>query len=82
MSYVVYVLQSLASGRLYIGHTNDLERRLHEHATGQSAYTRGRGPWELIYQVSFSSRSEAVRHELWLKGLKSRTRILEYVGAR
>ncbi|QXD15095.1 GIY-YIG nuclease family protein [Rhodocaloribacter litoris] len=32
----VYVRQSASSGRLYIGHTYNLERRLAEHNAGQT----------------------------------------------
>src|SRR5690606_12001083 len=46
MPFHVYILQSKTSGRLYIGHTQDLERRMQEHAAGQTRSTRGRGPWK------------------------------------
>jgi putative endonuclease len=66
-SYTVYVLQSIASGRLYIGQTNDLARRLREHRSGQTRSTRGRGPWEVIYWRTFPTRSEAVCYECELR---------------
>jgi len=50
----VYVLQSRASGRFYIGSTSDLSRRLAEHARRHSPYTRDRGPWELVYQEEYA----------------------------
>ncbi|MFW6106866.1 MAG: GIY-YIG nuclease family protein [bacterium] len=31
----VYILRSLRTGKLYVGHTKDLSRRLAEHNTGQ-----------------------------------------------
>ncbi len=67
----LYILQSLSTGRFYIGSTADLERRLQEHQRGHSPATRGRGPWRLVYEESFSSLIEARRRELQLKRWKS-----------
>jgi len=67
----VYILQSLSTGRFYVGSTVDLERRLAEHQRGHSPATRGRGPWRLVYQESFPSLIEARRRELQLKRCKS-----------
>ncbi len=82
MPFPVYVLQSEASGRLYIGQTQSLERRLAEHAAGQTKSTRGRGPWQLIYQCDFPTRSEAMQYERRLKSWENPTRILEHIAIR
>ena len=58
MTFTVYVLRSEASGRLYIGQTSDLKRRLREHAQGQTFSTRGRGPWVLLGQRAFETRAK------------------------
>ena len=68
----VYVLRSLKNGRLYIGSTNDLERRLAEHNSGKSKYTRSTRPFELVYQEDCKERVEARRRELFLKSGKGR----------
>jgi putative endonuclease len=70
--FYVYVLYSLSSGKHYIGQTIDLERRLLEHHQGIARYTRGRGPWELVLTEEFSTRSEAMRRELFLKSGQGR----------
>ncbi|HUU22456.1 MAG TPA: GIY-YIG nuclease family protein [Phycisphaerae bacterium] len=31
MGFVVYILRSVSDGRLYVGHTNNLSRRLRQH---------------------------------------------------
>ena len=82
MAFVVYVLQSKTTDRLYIGQTNNLERRLREHAAGQTRSTRGRGPWKLIYTRDFPTRTGAVRHERRLKRMKNRERVLEALSER
>jgi putative endonuclease len=82
MPFVVYVLKSETSDRLYIGQTQNLERRLDEHAAGQTRSTRGRGPWELAGTASFDTRTEAVQYERRLKRWKNPTRVLEHITAR
>lgn len=69
--HFVYILQSLSSGQFYIGHTDHLLRRFHQHQTGQTAATRGRGPWTMPYTECFPTRQEAVRREAELKRKKS-----------
>ena len=47
MPAYVYMLRC-ADGSLYTGWTNDMEKRLKAHQSGQGAkYTRSRGPVEL-----------------------------------
>jgi putative endonuclease len=69
--YFVYVIRSESVGRIYIGHTGDLEKRLGEHndpSCFSSKFTkRVPGPWSLIYNEKYSTRSEAFRRERWLK---------------
>ncbi|MEW6016006.1 MAG: GIY-YIG nuclease family protein [Candidatus Zixiibacteriota bacterium] len=71
----MYILQSLESGRYYIGVTANLEDRLKRHSAGRSKSTRSGGPWELRYKEEFTCRSEAMVRERELKSWKSRTRI-------
>ncbi|MDQ8209694.1 GIY-YIG nuclease family protein, partial [Coraliomargarita sp. SDUM461003] len=73
--YFVYVLEN-ASGRLYIGHTNDVARRIEEHNSPEGKghlgkYTHRNGPWSLLGFEKFETRSEAMRREKQLKSWKS-----------
>lgn len=70
--FYIYVLKSLRNGRLYTGSTDSIERRLVEHNTGQSKYTRLTRPFELIYQEEYSTRKEAYQREMFLKSGKGR----------
>ena len=70
--FYVYVLQSLSYGCRYVGSTGDLEKRLNQHNEGLARYTKGRRPWELIYFEEFSTRSEAMRRERFLKSGRGR----------
>ena len=78
----LYILQSLATGRFYVGSTSDLRRRLSEHLRQHSPSTRGRGPWKLIYQEPYASLAEARRRERELKSWKSHRSIQELIQAR
>jgi len=66
----VYVLRSLRNGKLYIGHTNNLARRVLDHNEGYgSQFTRQNGPWELVYKEEHPDRLSAVRRERYLKSV-------------
>ena len=66
--FIVYVLQNSA-GKLYKGYTNDLKKRLEQHNSndGFSSYTKGRGPWKLVYKEEFKTRQEAIKREKYFK---------------
>jgi putative endonuclease len=56
------------SRRLYTGITNDLDRRMAEHAAGKGAkYTKGRGPFRLVYREICAGKAEASRRETAIK---------------
>ena len=67
VSFYVYVLRSESTGRLYIGTTNDLERRLAQHQCGRSKATKGRGPWKLVHAEEHGRLSQARKREHYLK---------------
>ncbi|MGE3074240.1 MAG: GIY-YIG nuclease family protein [Dehalococcoidia bacterium] len=64
--HTVYVLRN-PDGRLYVGHTADLTRRLEQHSNGESRWTASRGPWELAHTEDFDSRAAAMAREKALK---------------
>ncbi|NLF40947.1 GIY-YIG nuclease family protein [bacterium] len=70
-SFVVYILQSQSTGETYVGQTNDIDRRLAQHNDPEFRGTlhtkRRQGPWKLLHQEEFMSRSDAMRRERWLK---------------
>ena len=77
MNWVVYMLEC-ADKSLYTGITTNLERRLAEHAAGKGAkYTRGRGPFRLVYSETCTDRAEATRRETAIKLMdKAKKRLL------
>ena len=69
--YWCYVLWSPVGDRFYIGVTDALQRRLRDHNTGVSRWTkRYAGTWELAWQRQFASLEEARTFENLLKRQK------------
>ncbi len=67
--YWVYVLRNPA-GKYYIGLTNDVARRLEQHNSGQSKWTKKHGPWKLAWQQGPMTLGDARKLENWLKRQK------------
>jgi predicted GIY-YIG superfamily endonuclease len=67
LDFYIYILKC-NDGTYYIGHTDDLEKRIAEHQTGSYAgYTCQRLPIQLVFFESFASRVEALDAERKLK---------------
>ncbi|MFC1594940.1 GIY-YIG nuclease family protein [Patescibacteria group bacterium] len=71
--FYVYVIKSLKDGKLYIGYTADLKRRLKEHKTGGSKSTKGRLPFKLLYYEAHISKQDAERREKYFKTHKGKS---------
>jgi predicted GIY-YIG superfamily endonuclease len=68
MAFWVYILRC-SDGSYYVGHTEDLERRVVQHQSGElAAYTAKRLPVELVYSNEFATRDEAFAAERQIKG--------------
>lgn len=65
--YYIYVLQSLKSNKWYTGYTSDLRKRFKEHESNKSPYTRGKGPFKLIYYEASLHKEDAIARERYLK---------------
>jgi putative endonuclease len=65
--YYVYMIESQQSGIFYKGSTSDYIRRLAEHNNDVNNYTRGKGPWILIFVQEFETKSAALIQEKKLK---------------
>ena len=68
-SSFIYILTNKNKTTLYIGVTNDLNRRLSEHRSGKgSKFTKKYGLEYLIYFEEFISIELAIEREKQLKG--------------
>ena len=63
----VYVLKSEIDNRLYVGLTQNVEKRLREHNSGKTRSTKGYRPWQLIYVEEYPNRPTARKREKYLK---------------
>jgi putative endonuclease len=71
--YWTYILEN-PQGRFYVGHTDDLDRRVAEHNSPEKVgtkYTHKNGPWRLIWSESHLTRSAAMLRERSIKAKKS-----------
>ena len=74
--HYVYILRSEASGRFYVGSSQDIRKRLDYHNAGKVRATRYLRPLALAYQEAHVTAREARQREYYLKRQKSR-RVLQ-----
>ncbi|NNC95587.1 MAG: GIY-YIG nuclease family protein [Chitinophagales bacterium] len=78
--HITYILQSLTSGKLYIGSTSNFADRFERHNKNRSKSTKQRGPWILLHFEIFHSKSEACKLEYTLKKWKNKKRVLAWIS--
>tara|TARA_Y100000590_G_scaffold90669_2_gene102284 strand:+ start:6928 stop:7167 length:240 start_codon:yes stop_codon:yes gene_type:complete len=72
LNWFVYILKC-SDDSLYTGITNNIDKRLLAHEEGKGAkYTKGRGPFKIVYKKKFKSRSEATIREMEIKKLNAK----------
>ncbi|MBM3206128.1 MAG: GIY-YIG nuclease family protein [Candidatus Staskawiczbacteria bacterium] len=67
MNYYVYALKSISRNYIYVGITNNLERRIRQHKNGKEATTNPYRPFEIILTETYNTRLEARQREKKLK---------------
>ena len=67
--FTCYIIYSYKDKKLYVGHTNNIERRIKEHTEGKIKSTKERRPLTIIHCEVFSTRSEAIKREKFFKSL-------------
>lgn len=78
--YYFYVLYSPAKGRIYKGHTQNVDTRLRQHNQGNTKSTKAGIPWILIYTEEFTSRVEAITREKESKTRKGGRALLKMLN--
>jgi len=78
--YNVYILKSLKNSRHYIGHTENLEKRLIEHNKGDVRSTKNGKPWKVIYTETYESKADAYKRELEIKSYKGGIKFKKLLG--
>ncbi len=75
MKYFVYILKNIEYEKTYVGISNDPDRRLKEHNSGKSKFTRKFIPWSIVYKEELDSRKLAREREKYFKSAAGRRRI-------
>ena len=78
MKFYVYIIYSACLDKYYIGHTDNLEKRVSEHCIRKNL---GASDWKLMHVEEFETRAEAMKRELGIKRKKRRT-YLEWLIAK
>lgn len=80
--YYLYIIHSEKLDRYYTGSCSDPEQRLIRHNAGATPSTKPGRPWTIVYSEEFSSRSEAIKRENYVKRQKSRVFIENLIPKR
>ena len=73
MRFFTYIVYSRTLDGYYVGHCQDLDKRLRRHNSGNGAtYTKRAKDWVLKWSKPHSSRAEASKDERAIKRKKSR----------
>ena len=72
--FFVYILYSKDYDKYYVGHTNNIKRRLIEHNSEEfdHYYTSKYKPWEVKLTYEIEKKALAMRLEKFIKKQKSR----------
>lgn len=65
--FYTYVLRSREFGKHYVGHCEDLVKRIQEHNSGKTRSIKPYIPYDLIYFERFETRDDAVQQEKYFK---------------
>ena len=63
----VYAIKSKLRKYIYVGMTNNLERRFFQHNTGKEKTTAFYKPFDIILDEEYQTRQEARKREKYLK---------------
>lgn len=78
--YYVYFIYSLKLGKVYIGQTENVAKRLKKHNSGEVKTTKRGKPWVLLRSEKYTKRWLAMKREQYLKslyGYKVRRKIIK-----
>lgn len=71
--HYVYLLKAINfKDEVYVGFTTNLKKRLETHNSGGSFYTARYKPWVLHSYFAFSTKSQALAFETYLKSHSGR----------
>ena len=72
MEFVVYILASNTTDKLYKGFTSNLIERMKSHNDLGSGWTRHYRPWHVVHVEFYLSKTAATTREKWFKSTSGR----------
>jgi len=78
--YFVYCLYSESRDRIYVGHTDNLDRRFKQHCDGYVESTKPYRPYRMIYNEEQPDKSAAMKRERELKLSSGRKFLRSLIG--
>jgi len=78
--FYVYVLLSEKDSNLYIGQTNNLEKRLQKHNAGLVKSTCSRRPFKIIHVEKCNTRTEAMLKERSYKTASGKRKLKKFLN--
>jgi putative endonuclease len=85
MAYFVYAISATSRNYIYVGITDNIERRFNEHNNGYNKTTKPYAPFVLIYTEECASRVDARIREKYFKstvGKRELRKLLKNNAAR
>ena len=73
--YYLYILKSLNYPKTYVGITNEVDRRLFEHNSGYSLFSKRYMPWAILNLEEFGDRNAARVREKYYKSAAGRRKL-------
>lgn len=74
--YYVYILASKRNGTLYIGVTNNLQRRIYEHKEGHiEGFTKKYNVKDLVYYEATADINSAIEREKQMKKMTRKSKL-------
>ncbi|HVZ58436.1 MAG TPA: GIY-YIG nuclease family protein [Patescibacteria group bacterium] len=70
--FSTYILISREKQKTYTGHTDNLKRRLIEHNSGRSTFSKRHVPWIVLYEELFETKKESIKKERYFKSAAGR----------
>ena len=80
-NYFVYAIVSMKDNRIYVGISEDVDRRINEHNKGRVSSTKAYIPWTLFYSEFTGAAKKAREMEIYYKsaaGKRKLRRILKF----
>lgn len=78
--FYTYILKSLVNNSLYVGFTNNVERRFEEHQAKKVFATKAKTPYQLLCYVACADSTTASNLEKYFKSGSGRAFVSKHIN--